>query len=115
MNDERRHLLRSLLLRHLEQGRTLTEIARAAGVSQPLASKAKEGRLVAETARVTKLFEFLSAGVAPMRVAPYETGDACDELGQALRLLTDGSVEGDLRLAEMLQAIAKVRMRSGRS
>ena len=112
MNYERRHLLRSLLLRHLEQGRTLSEIAREAGVSQPMASKAKEGRLVAETARVAKLFEFLTAGLAPIPVAPYGPGDAGDELGQALRSLTDGSVEGDLRLTELLEAIAKVRMRS---
>ena len=114
MSDTRKRELRALLARRCAEGMTQAGIAGEAGVSQPLVSQAMAGRLVAETQKVTRLFEYLVAGgPLPPTWNDMAESDASPRLRDALTMLTDGSPDGDLRLARLLDAIAAIRLRAG--
>lgn len=114
MSDTRKRELRDLLARHRAKGLSQAKIAGEAGVSQPLVSLAATGKLVAETIKVKKLFEYLLVDGPPSVAQTEPDGNAVDFfLKDALDRLTDGSVDGDIRLVRLLNAIAGIRLRTG--
>lgn len=112
MTDDFRRELQALLARMRDAGCSQTRIAAAAGVRQPLVSLAGKGRLVGRTPNVDKLFEYLrvsatdAARPAPPRTVPR---DLDPRLVEALARLSDGSADGNARLAGLLEAIAAMR------
>jgi hypothetical protein len=78
-----------------------------------LVSQAATGKLVAETDKVRRLFEYLS-GAVPL--IPAHTSQPVEDLDghlrDALSRLSDGSSEGDMRLVRLLDAIVGIRLRT---
>ncbi len=103
--------IRSIVAHH----GTYVSVVRGAKVTQPVVSLALHQRLVAKTPAVERLFEYLN--IEP-QVGDAPTGDAATSIeadGRTHRLLgmleglSDGSKEGDERLATVLAALRGFR------
>ncbi|MEG9504098.1 MAG: hypothetical protein MIN69_19935 [Methylorubrum extorquens] len=101
--------LQALLARKVSEGVPQRTIASEAGVRQPMVSLAMRGSLIEKTESVTSLFEYLSRSVEvpPRDERISRTLDP--RLADALARLSDGSPDGDARLASVLEAIAALR------
>ena len=84
--------------------KSMSAVAREAGLAQPFVSMAANRKLVAHTEQTSKLFEYLvSHGADDGHRAVAVDSDA--DIGEMLMRLTDGTAEGAERLRRLLKAI----------
>ena len=110
MSPALRAELQALLAATVSSGVSQRQIAFGAGVKQPMVSLAMHGSLIAKTANIEKLFEYLRR---MPDVAPAWDKDTvpppAPRLADVLAKLSDGSPDGDARLANLLEAVAALR------